>query len=127
MPMHCSPRAARPDPQTDMTSAQGTSIAAAEPGGITQGVRAMTWQLAGSDEPGKLLFQDSLPYSPGCRAEGRVDDRRCTFIDTPGHEVFELQRGRTMSAADVAVVVVSVEHGADVQTEEAHSWDPAGV
>ncbi|CAL1142478.1 unnamed protein product [Cladocopium goreaui] len=41
-----------------------------------------------------------------------------TFLDTPGHEAFELSRGRTMAAADVAVVVVSVERGAELQTEE---------
>ena len=41
-----------------------------------------------------------------------------TFLDTPGHEAFELLRGRTMAAADVAVVLVSVERGAELQTEE---------
>ena len=41
-----------------------------------------------------------------------------TFLDTPGHAAFELLRGRTMAAADVAVVLVSVERGAELQTEE---------
>ncbi|CAE8605475.1 unnamed protein product, partial [Polarella glacialis] len=50
--------------------------------------------------------------------ERRCDPERITFLDTPGHEAFELLRGRTMAAADVAVVVVSVEFGAEVQTEE---------
>eukprot|EP00435_Cladocopium_sp_Y103_P007888 s469_g2.t1 len=49
---------------------------------------------------------------------GGRQEERMTFLDTPGHEAFELSRGRTMAAADVAVVVVSVERGAELQTEE---------
>ncbi len=38
-----------------------------------------------------------------------LDTRPITWIDTPGHELFELMRGRTTSVADLAVVVFSAE------------------
>jgi translation initiation factor IF-2 len=41
-----------------------------------------------------------------------------TFIDTPGHSSFEVSRGLSTSVADLALVVVSAEKGAEVQTEE---------
>ena len=41
-----------------------------------------------------------------------------TFIDTPGHETFDVSRGRATEAADVAVVIVSTEKGAEKQTSE---------
>lgn len=92
----------------------GTQIAPSEPGGITQGVRAMTWSITGAKGP-RL---DILPYSQATQNKSRLDTQRMTFMDTPGHEAFELHRGRTMASADAALVVVSVEHGAEVQTEE---------
>eukprot|EP00972_Heterocapsa_arctica_P065116 9612990-Heterocapsa_arctica.AAC.1 len=44
---------------------------------------------------------ESAPRSPAAR----MDPHRVTFLDTPGHAAFEVQRGRTMAAADAAVVV----------------------
>lgn len=107
----------------------GTSVALAEPGGITQEVRAMTGQLSG---PGKAAIDDFRPpeerplVTLRSRGQGSAEaadafdnqHHDMTFLDTPGHEAFEVQRGRTMAAADVALVVVSVERGAEVQTEE---------
>mmetsp|Transcript_25401 Transcript_25401/g.70713 ORF Transcript_25401/g.70713 Transcript_25401/m.70713 type:complete len:993 (-) Transcript_25401:82-3060(-) len=107
----------------------GTAVAQSEPGGITQDVRAITGQLrrnAADFDPMLPLDQQPL-MSIGVRETNvqdqdasafRFDTQRVTLLDTPGHEAFELHRGRTMAAADVAVVVVSVERGAEVQTEE---------
>lgn len=103
----------------------GTDVAASEPGGITQEVRAITGELA-THTGARPLVAVGLPPSEAGREErrdaltggGRFDAARMTFLDTPGHEAFELTRGRTMAAADVAIVVVSVERGAEVQTEE---------
>lgn len=92
----------------------GTDIAESEPGGITQGVRAMTWRVTGP----KGARLKVLPYSDTVHEAKRLDAERMTFLDTPGHEAFELTRGKTVASADVALVVVSVEHGAEVQTEE---------
>lgn len=70
--------------------------------------------------PNSGFIMDALPYSPSVSraAHKHIDTERITFLDTPGHEAFELHRGRTMAAADAAIVVVSVERGAEVQTEE---------
>ena len=91
----------------------GTANAEAEPGGITQGVRAMTGNVGHAS----VALDPATAGAPDPGAE-RVDLSRVTFLDTPGHAAFEVQRGRTMAAADAAVVVVSCERGAEVQTEE---------
>lgn len=116
----------------------GTAVAAQEPGGITQDVRAMTGQMFHSklsaahrnDEPaggeellplvalGERGVEESALSQSDVTGGAQFDRDRLTFLDTPGHEAFELLRGRTMAAADCAVVVVSLERGAEVQTEE---------
>ncbi|CAK9070660.1 unnamed protein product [Durusdinium trenchii] len=130
---------------TLLDSLCGTRVAPEEPGGITQDVRAMTGQVLGDEMelhlPGAATKEAWLPDMAAwlTPSESRLDATseapaaiqsspkdleesglasRMTFLDTPGHEAFELSRGRTMAAADVAVVVVSVERGAELQTEE---------
>lgn len=69
-----------------------TNIVAGEAGGITQHVSAY---------------------------EAVHNGRPITFLDTPGHEAFSSMRESSVSAADIAVLVVSTEDGVKAQTLEA--------
>ncbi len=47
------------------------------------------------------------------------ENRKITFIDTPGHESFSKMRERGCQIADVAILIVSAEDGVKPQTIEA--------
>ena len=88
---------------------RGTSVAAREPGQITQWIGA-------SLIPAKTLKEIIGPLLE--RFKLTVEVPGILFIDTPGHETFSNLRKRGGSAADVAILVIDVTKGIEPQTVE---------
>ncbi len=88
---------------------RGTSVAAREPGQITQWIGA-------SLIPAQTITRICGPLLT--RFNLKIEVPGILFIDTPGHETFSNLRKRGGSAADVAVLVIDLTKGIEPQTVE---------
>ncbi len=88
---------------------RGTSVAAREPGQITQWIGA-------SFIPAETLGKICGPIL--AKFKLKIEIPGLLFIDTPGHETFSNLRKRGGSAADVAILVIDVTKGVEPQTVE---------
>jgi translation initiation factor IF-2 len=80
-----------------LDSVRETNIIDTESGGITQHIGAY-----------QTIWKD-----PKTKQE-----RKLSFIDTPGHEAFTVMRSRGAKVADIAILVVAADDGVKPQTEE---------
>jgi len=76
-----------------------TNIANKETGGITQNIGAYEITVSSKNE--------------------EYNNRKITFIDTPGHEAFTTMRSRGAKAADIAILIIAADEGVKPQTVEA--------
>lgn len=53
------------------------------------------------------------------------DDKRITFLDTPGHEAFTAMRARGAKVTDIAVIIIAADDNIMPQTREAISHSQA--
>ena len=50
--------------------------------------------------------------------EAEYQNKKITFIDTPGHESFSVMRSRGTEIADIAILVIAADEGVKSQTKE---------
>src|SRR5690606_31643689 len=75
---------------------RSTDVQSKEAGGITQGVSIFSVRPEGSEDLSPTI----------------------TFVDTPGHESFDLMRHRGGSIADIVLLVIAADDGIKPQTTE---------
>ena len=89
---------------------RGTGVQGREAGGITQHIGA-------SFLPTDTIKKITGPlYEKLSKGEATIPG--LLVIDTPGHEIFTNLRARGGSAADIAILVVDVNRGFQIQTNE---------
>ncbi|TSC73973.1 MAG: bacterial translation initiation factor 2 (bIF-2), partial [Parcubacteria group bacterium Gr01-1014_33] len=97
-----------------------TKVVDAESGGITQHIGAYQITLMDADKNADQRGSSiSVNQRTHPRESASFEERKITFIDTPGHEAFSKIRARGARVADLAILVVAADEGVKPQTKEA--------
>ena len=93
-----------------------SSVASKEHGGITQHIGAYQVEIP---EESKSRESEANRGIPRQARDDLAENRKITFIDTPGHVAFEKMRSRGAQVADIAILVIAADDGIMPQTTEA--------
>ncbi len=96
-----------------------SSMAAKEHGGITQHIGAYQVEIPKESKSRESEANRGILRLPAVAQDDLAENRKITFIDTPGHAAFEKMRSRGANVADIAILVVAIDDGLMPQTLEA--------
>lgn len=97
---------------------RGAYVAQSESGGITQHISAYQVEIHPEDESKSRGGIANREIPRQARDNFAENNRKITFIDTPGHAAFSAIRGHGAAITDIVVLIVAANDGVKPQTKE---------